>query len=167
MFCAEENVEEEEGGGGSKSPPYPAVWHHAIQPHPQCTAEQPAPDELSRRKEAIKKIIQNYGHPWIPEGPRLTTMNIAMGFPAASGNPDPEGRLCPNLLWAPGMSLPAATVPEPKAQACVPGRALRPLWQTGNHLQTQWFWTKAVAGTTKIQVGLEPISSYFRRISKW
>lgn len=163
MLCAEENVEEE-GGGGSKSPPYPAGWHNAIQPHPQCTAESSLP-QTSRRKEATNKIIQDCRHPWVPGGPRLTTVNTATGFLAASGNLDPEGRLCPNLpssTWNKSLYSDC-----PRAQACVPGRGLKPLWQAENHLQTQWLWTTAVVGTTKIQVGLEPISSYFRRISKW
>lgn len=128
--------------------------------------QRPASDRPSRRKEATNKIIQeNCRHPWIPEGLRLIIVNIVTGFPAASENPDPEGRLSPKLPSAPGTSLCAATVPEHRP--CVPARGLKPLWQAGSHLQTQWFGTKAVAGTTEIQVGLEPISSYFRRISKW
>jgi len=49
VLCAEENVEEE-GGGGSKSPPYPTGWHNAIQPHPQCMAEN-SPLQTTKQKE--------------------------------------------------------------------------------------------------------------------
>lgn len=128
-----------------------SLTHNALQ-------KQPTPDRPSRRQAATNTIIQeNCGHPWIPEGPKLTTVNIA-----ASGNLDPERRLCPNL---PSASQQVSV--QQLFQACVPGGSVKPLWQAGSHLQTQWFGTKAVARTTKIQVGLEPISSYFRRISKW
>lgn len=68
---------------------------------------QPAAEGPRRRKEAAEEVVQeDCAHPWVPQ--RLTAVGTATGFPAASGNPDPERRLCPNLPSA----------PEPRCSSC-------------------------------------------------